>query len=115
MMSLSDHKQTDIIYAFNTTCKYLDDIDSVYFDNMVSQIYLSELQLNTYNTSDTEAAFVDLHLSISNNIVSTKIYDKGDDFDFEIFNVPFSDGDVPRSTSYGVYISQLVRFARAYC
>ena len=50
---------------------------------------------------------------LSNDIVSTKIYDKRDDFDFEIFNFPFLDGDVPRSTSYGVYISQLIRFARA--
>ena len=40
---------------------------------MVSQIYHSELQLNKANTSDTEAAFLDLHLSISNDIVSTKI------------------------------------------
>ena len=72
---------------------------------MVSQIYLSELQLNTTNTSNTEAAFLDLHLSISNAIVSTKIYDKRDDFDFEIVNFPFLNGDIPRSTSYGVYIS----------
>ena len=62
---------------------------------------------------DKEAAFLDLHLSISNDIVSTKIYDKRDDFDFEIVNFPFLDGDVPRSTSYGVYIPQLIRFARA--
>ena len=54
-----------------------------------------------------------MHLSISNDIVSTKIYDKRDDFDFEIVNFPFLDGDVPRSTSYGVYISQLIRFARS--
>ena len=54
-----------------------------------------------------------LHLSISNEIVSTKIYDKRDDIDFEIVSFPFVDGDVPRSTSYGVYISQLIRFARA--
>ena len=80
---------------------------------MVSQIYPSELQLNKANTSDSKAAFLDLHLSISNDIVSTKIYDKRDDFDFEIVNFPFLDGDVPRSTSYGVYISQLIRFARA--
>ena len=78
---------------------------------MVSQIYPSELQLNKANTSDTEAAFLDLHLSISNDIVSIKIYDKCD-FDFEIVNFPFLDGDVPRSTSYGVYISQLIRFAK---
>ena len=70
---------------------------------MVSQIYSSELQLNKANTSDTEAAFLDVHLSISNDIVSTKIYDKRYDFDFEIVNFPFSDGD----------ISPLIHFARA--
>ena len=80
---------------------------------MVSQIYPSELQLNKANTSDTEATFLDLHLSISNDIVSTNIYDKRDDFDFEIVNFQFLDSDVPRSTSYGVYISRLIRFARA--
>ena len=116
MISLSDDKQADIIDAFNTTSRYLDDIlniNNVYFDTMVSQIYHSELQLNKAHTSDTEAAFLDLHLSIFNYIVFTKIYDKRDDFDFEIVNFPFLNGDVPRSTSYGVYISQLVRFVRA--
>ena len=117
MMSLSDDQQADVIYAFNTTSRYSDDIlniNNVYFDNMVSQIYPSELQLNKANTSDTESAFLDLHLSISNDIVSTKIKnDKRDDFDFEIVNFPFLDGDVPRSTSYGVFNSQCIRFARA--
>ena len=80
---------------------------------MVSQMYPLELQLYKANTSDTKAAFLDLHLSISNDTVSTKIYDNLDDFDIEIVNFPFLDGDVPRSTSYGVYISQLIRFARA--
>ena len=106
MMSLSDDKQADVIDAFITTFRYLDDIlniHNVYFDNMVSQIYPSELQLNKANTSDTETAFLDLYLSISNNIVSTTIYDKRDDFDFGILNFPFLDGDVPRSTSYGDY------------
>ena len=65
------------------------NINNVNFDNMVSQIYLSELKLNKANTSDTDAAFLDLHLSISNDILSTKIYDKRDDFDFEIVNFSF--------------------------
>ena len=91
------------------------NINNVYFDNMVSQIYPSELQLNKANASDTDATFLDLHLSISNGSVSFKIYDKLDDFDFEIVYFPFLDGDVPRSTSYGVYISQLIRFAEASC
>ena len=70
MMSLSNDKKADIIDAFNTTSRYLDDIlniDNVYFDNMVSQIYPSVLQLNKANTSDTEVAFSDLHLSIFND------------------------------------------------
>ena len=60
MMSLPDDKQADIIDAFYTISKYLEDIfniDNVYFDTMISQIYPSELNLNKANTSDTESAF----------------------------------------------------------
>ena len=132
MTSLSDVKQAEITEAFKSTSRYLDDllnIDNPYFQGkivdwdvkpqhnqptnfqgMVSRIYPPELQLNKANTSDNEAPFLDLHLSISNGFLSSKIYDKRDDFD--IVNFPFLDGDVPRSTSYGVYISQLIRFAR---
>ena len=51
-------------------------------------------------------------MTISDGFVSSKIYDKRDDFDFDIVNFPFFDGDFPRATSYGAYISQLIRFAR---
>ena len=113
MLSLSDNNQADIIEAFNSTSRYLDDllnIDNPYFEQMVGQIFPTELQLNMANSSDIEAPFLDLNLSITNGIVSSKIYDKRDDF--EIVNFPFLDGDVPRSPSYGVYISQLIRLAR---
>ena len=56
---------------------------------------------------------MDLNPCISNGTVSTKINNKRDDFDFDIVNFPFLDGDVPRRTSYGLYMSQLIRFARA--
>ena len=108
MLSLSDNNQTDIIEAFTSTSRYLDDlpnIDNPYFEQMVGQIYPTALQLNMVNSSDTEAAFLHLNLSIPNGIVSSKIYDKRDDFDFELVNFPFLDGDVPRSPSYGVYFS----------
>ena len=96
---------------------YLDDllnIDNPYFEGMVRQIYPPELQLNKANSTDTEAPFLDLHLSIANGFVSSKIYDKRDDVDFDIdlVNFPFLDGDVPRHASYAVYISQLIRFNR---
>ena len=117
MVSLSCDNQADIIEAFNSTSRYLDDllnIDNPYFEGMVNQIYPPELQLNKANTSDTEAPIIDLHLSISIGFDSSKIYDKRDDFDFDSINFPFSDGDVPRRLSYVVYIhiSQLIRFAR---
>ena len=115
MKNLSSDNQADVIMAFNLTSRYLDDllnIDHPYFEGMGNQIYPPELQLNKANTSNTEAPFLDLHLSISNGFVSSKIYDKRDDFDFDIVNFPFLDGDVPRRPSYGVYISQLIVFAR---
>ena len=76
-----------------------------------SNKYPSELQLNKANLSDTEAPFLDLHLTISDGFISSKIHDKRDDFDFYIVNFPFLGEDIPRATSYGVYISQLIRFA----
>ena len=79
---------------------------------MVKQVYPPELQVNKANNADTEAPFLNLHLSIANGFVSSKIYDKRDDFDFDIVNLPFLDGDVPRRACDGVYISQLSRFAR---
>ena len=90
--SLSHGNQADVIEAFNSTTRYLDDllnIDNPYFEGMVNQIYPPELQLNKANISDTEAPFLDLHLSVANRFVSSKIYDKRDDFDFDIVNFPF--------------------------
>ena len=87
---------------------FIINIDNPYFEVMVNQIYPPELQLNKANISNTEPPFLDLHLSISDGFVSSKIYDKRDDF---YSNFPFLDGAVQRRPSYGVYISQLIRFA----
>ena len=100
MKSLSRENQADIIEAFNSTSRYLDDllnIDNIYFDQMVDRIYPTELQLNRANSSDTEAPFFHLNPCISNGTFS-KIYDKRDDFDFDIVNFPFLGGEVPRRT-----------------
>ena len=78
MLSLSEDTQSDVIEAFNSTSRYLDDllnIDNNFFDSMVNHIYSSELQLNKPNVSDTVASFLDLHLSKLDGFVKTKIYD----------------------------------------
>ena len=93
MVSLSEDYQSDVIEAFTSTSRYLDDllkIDNNFFDSMVNRIYPSEHQLNKANVSDTEALFLDLHLCISDSFIKAKIYDKRDDFDFDIVNVPCS-------------------------
>ena len=83
MMFLSVENQSEIIEAFSSTSRYLDDllnIDYNYFDGLISQIYTppphthTKLQLNKDNSSDAEAAFLDLHLSIVDGFVSCKIY-----------------------------------------
>ena len=83
MKSITKEKRYDMIDTFNSTSRYLDDllnIDNIHFEQMVHRIYPAELQLNKANDSDTAAAFLDLNLSIHNDTVSTKIYDKRDDF-----------------------------------
>ena len=88
--------QSDIIEAFNNTSHYLDDIfniDNPYFDTLFPFIYPKELRLNKTNESDFSAPSLDLDLSINIWIISSKIYDKRDYFDFALFNYPHLDGD----------------------
>ena len=90
MKSLKQEERNDMIDAFNLILRYTDDllyIDIIHFEQMVHRIYLAEFQPNKANASDTEAAFLDLNLCIHNDTVSTKIYDKRDDFDFDIVNI----------------------------
>ena len=97
-----DDKQADIIDACNTTCtsKHFNDTLNINNINNIYFTYPSEPQRNKANTSYTEDSVLDLHLSISNDIVFNNIYDKLDDFDFEIVHFSFLDGSVPRSSSY---------------
>ena len=69
MLSLSDNNQADVVEAFNSSSRYLDDLlitDNPYFAQMVSQIYPTQLKLKNLNPSDTEAPFLDLDLYITN-------------------------------------------------
>ena len=83
MDSLNYDNQAEVIQVFDSTFRYFDDvlnIDNPYFDRtwIVNQIYSPELQLNIANTTDTEAPFLDLHLSIANGFVSFEIYKHAD-------------------------------------
>ena len=84
------------------------------FGNYLHQIYPDELDIK--NTTDTynSASYLDLKLNIDNEgHLTTNLYDKRDEFSFSIVNFPFLDSNIPTSPAYGVYISQLIRYARA--
>ena len=105
----------DLIDMFNDTSRYLDDIftiDNPEFEKQIPDIYPAELRLNKANTSDKETSFLDLNIKVIGSDIRTSVHDKRDDFGFPIVNFPWLSGDVPRLPSYGIYISQLVRFAR---
>ena len=115
MSNLQQSKRFDLIDKLNDTSRYLDDIftiDNPAFAEYIPDIYPRELQLNKANTSDKETSFLDLNIKVIGSNIHTSVYDKRDDFGFPIVNFPWLSGDVPRLPSYGIYISQLVRFAR---
>ena len=115
MSDLQKSKRFDLIDMFNDTSRYLDDIftiDNPEFEKHISYVYPAELPLNKANTSDKETSFLDLNIKLFGSGIHTSVFDKREDFGFPIANVPWLSGDVPRLPSYGIYISQLVRFAR---
>ena len=102
--------------SFNLCYQYIDDLivfNNKKFGDYVNEIYPSQLTVEKANTSDDLANYLDLTFIIeSNNRLYTKLYDKRDDFDFHIVNFPFLSSNIPCSPSYGVYISQLIRYER---
>ena len=115
MSNLHKSKGYDLIDMFNDTSRYFDDIftiDNPEFEKHIPDVYPRELQLNKANTSDKETSFLDLNIKVIGNDVHTSVYDKRDAFGFPIVNFSWLSGDVPRFPSYGVNISQLVRFDR---
>ena len=102
---------------FNFTYRYIDDVLSINnsdFENYLGQMYPPELEIKDTTESNTSASYLDLFLSIGRyGQLHTSLYDKRDDFNFHITNFPFLSSNIPSSPAYGVFISQLIRYARA--
>ena len=103
--------------AFNFTYRYIDDVLSINnsrFAEFLPLMYPPELEVKETTDTASSASFLDLYLEFDDSgQLSTKIYDKRDDFNFKIINFPNMCSNIPASPAYGVYISQLIRYARA--
>ena len=113
-MIRSGHRR--LARSFNLCYRYIDDLivfNKKKFLDYLKEIYPSQLTVEKANKSDHLADYLDLTFIIdSGGKLSTRLYDKCDDFDFHIVNFPFLSSNIPSGPSYGVYISQLIRYAR---
>ena len=101
---------------FNLSYRYIDDLISFNnkrFKEFISEIYPKELTISETIESTSIASYLYL-LSIrdKNNNITTKLYDKRDAFGFHIVNFPFMSNNTPAAPAYGIYASQLIRYAR---
>ena len=114
---LKDKKKKHLEKFFNFTFRYIDDVLSLnnpYFSQYLHLIYPSELEIKDTTDIRRTASYLDLFLNIdTDGRLHMKIYDKRDDFNFPIINFPFLSSNIPYAPSFGVYISQLIRYSRA--
>ena len=110
-------KQYDIAAKFNKTGRFIDDLftlnNDLVMQEYMSHIYPPELLLNKENENDTHTTFLDLDISLTDNKITHALYDKRDDFPFEIVNFPHLDGNICTTNAYGILIGQLIRYANA--
>ena len=113
-------KRTDNTSArrFSKTKRYIDDLQTINNDGTLSRmheagkIYPKEMQLNKENSDNQKATFLDLDETIVDNKIVVKVYDKRDDYSFEIVNYPHLSSNIPLKAAYGVFSSQIIRYAR---
>lgn len=110
-------KEYRLARSFNLSFRYIDDVLSLNnpnFGDLIHRIYPKELEIKDTTDTVKSASYLDLHLEIDGKgKLLTKLYDKRDDFSFRIVNFPFICGNIPSAPAYGVFISQLIRYARA--
>jgi hypothetical protein len=117
LQNLVKDKRIHETKAFNFTYRYIDDVLSINnprFAEFIPLIYPPEMEIKETTDTASSASILDLYLEFDDSVqLSTEIYDKRDDFNFKIINFPNMCSDIPAPPGYGVYISQLIRYARA--
>ena len=106
----------ELLKKINNTSRFIDDLATLnnegYLQQFKDRIYPKELVLNQENKEDNRATFLDLEAHIKDGKFYTKTYDKREAFNFEIVNYPDLSGNIPERPAYGIYISQVIRYAK---
>ena len=100
---------------FNLCSRYIDDLFVGNFPDFrehIYKIYPRELEIKPESINSKEVSYLDLRIKSENGSLDFSIYDKRDDFNFDIVNFPFMDSCIPKKSALGVFYSQLIRFAR---
>ena len=118
VQSLLQAGRKHLAQQFNFTYRYIDDVLSVLslkntnFAEYLEFIYPRELEIKETTETAASSSYLDYYLYIDNGKRTTRLYDKRDDFNFPIVNFPFLSSNIPSAPAYGVYVSQLIRYAR---
>ena len=100
---------------FSSTVRYIDDLltlNNTMFENEVCNIYPPELTLKKTTECETNLSYLDISISICDGKYVTEVFDKRDDYNFDIVNFPYMCSNIPAKPTYGVYMSQLIKIAR---
>ena len=115
VQSLLQAGKKHLAQQFSFTYRYIDDVLSLKntkFAEYLEFIYPRELEIKETTETSASSSYLDCYLYIDNGKLTTRLYDKRDDFNFPIVNFPFLSSNIPSAPAYGVYVSQLIRYAR---
>ena len=117
VQSLLQAGEKHLAQQFNFTYRYIDDVLSLKNTKCAEYlefIYPRELEIKETTEAAASSAYLDCYLYIYNGKLTTRLYDKRDDFNFPIVNFPFLSSNITSAPAYGVYVSQLIRYARTF-
>jgi len=100
---------------FRLNGRYIDDLFVANFPTFrdhIYRIYPRDLEIKLESNNTLELTYLDLKIKSENSILNFSVYDKRDDFSFDIVNFPFIDSCIPKKSALGVFYSQLIRYAR---
>ena len=100
---------------FKLNGRYIDDLFVANFPTFrdhIYEIYPRDLEIKLESNNTLEVTYLDLKIKSENSLLNFSVYDKREDFSFDIVNYPYIDSCIPKKSALGVFYSQLIRYNR---